>query len=104
MLLLKPQVYRHLLFNRLQYEQEGVNYASVLKLGVLLVLFDVYIKWFRIEKYNAKHGIEMQDQNILMQYLHILLLCVVEAIAYHAAIRNLIYLQARTTGKPKDIK
>jgi hypothetical protein len=40
MLLHKPQVYRHLLFNRLPYTEHGLA-GGVLKLGVLLALFDV---------------------------------------------------------------
>jgi hypothetical protein len=34
------KVYRHLLFNRLPYREHGIE-QNVLKLGVLLVLFDV---------------------------------------------------------------
>lgn len=40
MILHKPQVYRHLLFNRLEYQEKGIE-PNVLKLGILLVLFDV---------------------------------------------------------------
>ena len=40
LLLHKPQVYRHLLFNRLEYLDKGIN-SQVLRLAGLLLLFDV---------------------------------------------------------------
>ncbi len=40
MLLHKPQVYRHILFNRLEYVEFGVH-PSLIKLTILLALFDV---------------------------------------------------------------
>ncbi|PNS14653.1 Protein arv1 [Sphaceloma murrayae] len=49
LILIKPQVYRHILFNRLGREDDRVN-PSIIRLGVLLLLFDVYLTWARIEK------------------------------------------------------
>src|SRR5690242_17156406 len=49
------QVYRHLLFNRLGRSDDKFD-PSILRLGILLVLFDVYITWARIEKTNATCG------------------------------------------------
>ncbi|KAI5366123.1 putative Arv1 protein [Septoria linicola] len=49
LVLIKPQVYRHLLFNRLGREDERFN-SSIIRLGILLLLFDVYLTWARIEK------------------------------------------------------
>ncbi|TKX24700.1 arv1-like protein [Elsinoe australis] len=43
------QVYRHLLFNRLGREDDHFD-PSIIRLGVLLLLFDVYLTWARIEK------------------------------------------------------
>ncbi|KAG9557229.1 ARV1-like protein, partial [Aureobasidium melanogenum] len=43
------QVYRHLLFNRLGREDGRFN-PSIIRLGVLLLLFDVYLTWARIEE------------------------------------------------------
>ncbi|THW12475.1 ARV1-like protein [Aureobasidium pullulans] len=42
-------VYRHLLFNRLGREDGRFN-PSIIRLGVLLLLFDVYLTWARIEE------------------------------------------------------
>ncbi|KAM0706016.1 hypothetical protein Q7P35_007376 [Cladosporium inversicolor] len=49
LVLIKPQVYRHLLFNRLGREDDRFD-PSIIRLGVLLLLFDVYLTWARIEK------------------------------------------------------
>ncbi|KAJ2814964.1 sterol homeostasis protein, partial [Coemansia sp. 'formosensis'] len=49
MLLHKPQVYRHLLVNKLEFRQPFIE-RNVAKLGILLVLFNVYIDWFRLEE------------------------------------------------------
>ncbi|KAF2714187.1 Arv1-like protein [Pleomassaria siparia CBS 279.74] len=49
LVLIKPQVYRHLLFNRLGRDDDRFD-RSILRLGVLLLLFDVYLTWARIEK------------------------------------------------------
>ncbi|KAF2201077.1 Arv1-like protein [Delitschia confertaspora ATCC 74209] len=49
LVLIKPQVYRHLLFNRLGQNDERFD-RSIIRLGILLVLFDVYLTWARIEK------------------------------------------------------
>ncbi|KAL1301994.1 hypothetical protein AAFC00_002448 [Neodothiora populina] len=49
LVLIKPQVYRHLLFNRLGREDGRLD-RSIIRLGTLLLLFDVYLTWARIEK------------------------------------------------------
>ncbi|KAF2219631.1 Arv1 protein [Elsinoe ampelina] len=49
LVLIKPQVYRHLLFNRIGHE-DGRFDPSIIRLGTLLLLFDVYLTWARIEK------------------------------------------------------
>ncbi|KAH7048498.1 Arv1-like family-domain-containing protein [Macrophomina phaseolina] len=49
LVLIKPQVYRHLLFNRLGREDDRFD-PSIIRLGILLLLFDVYLTWARIEK------------------------------------------------------
>ncbi|KAL1923921.1 uncharacterized protein VTP21DRAFT_6956 [Calcarisporiella thermophila] len=92
MLLHKPQVYRHLLFNRLEYRDQGLD-PSVLKLGVLLVLFDVYIKWFRVEKMkddpndaNSDLALAFMQQPLYYQYVYILTLCAVEFLAYQMSV------------------
>ncbi|OAA58040.1 Arv1 protein [Niveomyces insectorum RCEF 264] len=49
LVLIKPQVYRHLLHNTLMREGDQFD-PSIVRLGVLLLLFDVYLTWARIEK------------------------------------------------------
>ncbi|KAF2721411.1 ARV1-like protein [Polychaeton citri CBS 116435] len=49
LVLIKPQVYRHLLYNRLSREDDRLD-PSILRLAVLLLMFDVYLTWARIEK------------------------------------------------------
>ncbi|KJR82230.1 protein arv1 [Sporothrix schenckii 1099-18] len=49
LVLIKPQVYRHLLHNTLMREGDQFD-PSIVRLGVLLLLFDVYLTWVRIER------------------------------------------------------
>ncbi|KAI1490536.1 Arv1-like family-domain-containing protein [Biscogniauxia mediterranea] len=49
LVLIKPQVYRHLLHNTLMREHDQFD-PSIIRLGTLLLLFDVYLTWARIEK------------------------------------------------------
>lgn len=49
LVLIKPQVYRHLLHNTLMREGDQFD-PSIVRLGTLLLLFDVYLTWARIEK------------------------------------------------------
>ncbi|KAK8210102.1 hypothetical protein M8818_003589 [Zalaria obscura] len=55
LVLIKPQVYRHLLFNRLGRDDDSFD-PSIFRLGVLLLLFDVYLTWARIEKATSPSG------------------------------------------------
>ena len=108
MLLHKPQVYRHLLFNRLDYRDSGID-PSVMKLGLLLILFDVYVKWFQMEKQQQLNpdlilnplvdsSLDPHAQKnalfwsiITQQYAYILLSCVAEFLFLHMAIRATIH-------------
>ncbi|KAI9726580.1 MAG: sterol homeostasis protein [Chrysothrix sp. TS-e1954] len=54
LVLIKPQVYRHVLFNRLGTEDDKFD-PSIIRLGVLCLLFDVYLTWARIEKAYPRH-------------------------------------------------
>ncbi|RMY64592.1 hypothetical protein D0863_09713 [Hortaea werneckii] len=49
LVLIRPQVYRHLLFNYLGREDDRFD-PSILRFATLLLLFDVYLTWARIEK------------------------------------------------------
>lgn len=53
LVLIKPQVYRHLLHNTLMARDRDRFDPSIVRLGTLLLLFDVYLTWARIEKQNT---------------------------------------------------
>ncbi|KIY01051.1 uncharacterized protein Z520_03717 [Fonsecaea multimorphosa CBS 102226] len=94
LVLIKPQVYRHLLFNRLGRSDDKFD-PSILRLGTLLVLFDVYITWARIEKSNATNGgpavgSRLSETPILAQYLFFLTMNVLATFAQHGTIRALV--------------
>ncbi|KAI8904329.1 Arv1-like family-domain-containing protein [Gorgonomyces haynaldii] len=83
MVLLKHQVYRHMLFNRLEYTPRGTN-PSMIRFGILLVLFDVYMKWHRLDR--------LQQPIVLgfalhLQYLWMLGFCTFEFLLFHLGIR-----------------
>ncbi|KIW66966.1 hypothetical protein PV04_06246 [Phialophora macrospora] len=93
LVLIKPQVYRHLLFNRLGRSDDKFD-PSILRLGTLLVLFDVYITWARVEKSNAGDGgrpvnSQLSEMPILAQYLFFLTMNVLATFAQHGIIRAL---------------
>ncbi|KAL8399929.1 hypothetical protein RB594_000371 [Gaeumannomyces avenae] len=95
LVLIKPQVYRHLLHNSLMREGDRFDPAMI-RLGVLLLLFDVYLTWARIEKqfsadsvpYQTSFG-RLSQQPIVFQYLFFLLLCSLSNLAFHLSIRFL---------------
>ncbi|KIW32307.1 uncharacterized protein PV07_03861 [Cladophialophora immunda] len=94
LVLIKPQVYRHLLFNRLGRSDDKFD-PSILRLGTLLVLFDVYITWARIEKSNAANGgpavgSRLSEMPILAQYLFFLTMNVLATFAQHGIIRAMV--------------
>ncbi|KAK5467385.1 hypothetical protein LTS15_000357 [Exophiala xenobiotica] len=93
LVLIKPQVYRHLLFNRLGRSDNKFD-PSILRLGILLVLFDVYITWARIEKTSAisPHngaGSGLSGMPILTQYIFFLTMNVMATVAQHGITRLL---------------
>lgn len=89
-------MYRHLLFNRLGRSDDSLD-PSILRLGTLLVLFDVYLTWAQVEK---THGAPadgtpenaLSDAPILLQYLFFLTLNTISTLAQHATIRLLVRL------------
>ncbi|KAA8900865.1 Arv1-like family-domain-containing protein [Sphaerosporella brunnea] len=89
MVLIKPQVYRHLLFNHLGRRDDKLD-GSIKRLGVLLLLFDVYLTWARIEKgVSGGTPAVLTQQPIVVQYLFFLALCFTESIVFHLTIRLL---------------
>ncbi|KAL9587016.1 MAG: hypothetical protein Q9212_000544 [Teloschistes hypoglaucus] len=99
LMLVKPQVYRHLLFNRLGRDDDELD-PSITRLGVLLLLFNVYLTWSRIE--NLPHmtaSSPIPHLPILLQYAFYLLLCAITTFAQHLSIRWLaqaVGLEARS--------
>ncbi|MCJ1297495.1 sterol homeostasis protein [Hypocenomyce scalaris] len=90
LVLVKPQVYRHLLFNRLGREDDEFD-PSIPRLGTLLLLFDVYLTWSRIESlptHLTAHS-PIPSLPILLQYAFYLLLCTLSTLSQHLAIRFL---------------
>ncbi|RPA77801.1 Arv1-like protein, partial [Ascobolus immersus RN42] len=94
LVLIKPQVYRHLLFNRLGHHTDKFD-PSIIRLGILLLLFDVYLTWARIEKQSsllpppsAAFSL-LTRQPIVLQYLFFLLLCLTETVASHLVLRTI---------------
>ncbi|WQF80069.1 Putative Arv1 protein [Colletotrichum destructivum] len=76
LVLIKPQVYRHLLHNTLMKDDDQFD-SSIVRLGVLLLLFDVYLTWARIEKQTVPKSSQdeganlgsLTQQSIVSQYL-----------------------------------
>ncbi|KAL2429986.1 hypothetical protein ABEF95_013706 [Exophiala dermatitidis] len=106
LVLIKPQVYRHLLFNRLGRADDKFD-PSILRLGILLILFDVYITWARIERTSAAtsaggSGSQLADMPILTQYLFFLTMNVLATVAQHAVIRMLARVLLSYVQKKED--
>lgn len=85
MLLHKPQVYRHLLVNQLEFQQSFID-RNITKLGILLVLFNVYIDWFRLEEGGRLRGqtelLFGKQYSFALQYILILMLSVLDAVVH----------------------
>ncbi|KAI8391040.1 Arv1-like family-domain-containing protein [Radiomyces spectabilis] len=75
LLLHKSQVYRHLLFNRIFEKGNGIE-PHVSRFAILLILFEVYIKWVRLEQYYTDQDSLFIQQSLYYQYLYILTLCI----------------------------
>ncbi|OTA90289.1 carbohydrate-binding module family 50 protein [Hypoxylon sp. CO27-5] len=86
-------VYRHLLHNTLMRERDQFD-PSIIRLGTLLLLFDVYLTWARIEKQatpepGGSNLGSLAQQPIVFQYLFFLVLCTFSTLAFHMSIRFL---------------
>ncbi|KAI9344861.1 Arv1 protein [Obelidium mucronatum] len=90
LVLLKQPVFRHLIHNRLMYDSWGLN-TNVLKLALILILFEVYLKWFKLEKHYGRSDF-MKTDTLYQQYIHILGLCVLESVIWHSAVRMAVWL------------
>ncbi len=76
LVLIKPQVYRHLLHNTLMRDRDQFD-PSIVRLGVLLLLFDVYLTWARIEKQAEAEGSfgHLAQRPIVFQYIFFCTCC-----------------------------
>ncbi|CAI7661316.1 unnamed protein product [Penicillium glandicola] len=88
LVLIKPQVYRHLLFNRLGRDDNQFD-RSIIRLGVLLLLFDVYLTWARLEKDPSLATTFLSRAPIIVQYLFFLSLNAAATLAHHLTVRLL---------------
>ncbi|RMJ28015.1 intracellular lipid transport [Aspergillus sp. HF37] len=86
LVLIKPQVYRHLLFNRLGRDDNQFDH-SILRLGILLLLFDVYLTWARIEKSQSVTASPLARAPIIIQYFFFLSLNALATLAHHLTVR-----------------
>jgi hypothetical protein len=82
-ILLKTKAYRHMIFNGVEYSKYGLN-ANLLRLAILLNLFEVYMKWIKKEQDNNSFN---DDLPVHTQYLYVLTQCVSEFIAFHLSVR-----------------
>ncbi|MCJ1312779.1 sterol homeostasis protein [Agyrium rufum] len=93
-------VYRHLLFNRLAREDEEFD-PRITRLGLLLLLFEVYITWSHIEALPPDQisSSPIPHLPIVLQYAFYLIQCVLSTLAQHLTIRALtkIIVPLRTT-------
>ncbi|KAH7379465.1 Arv1-like family-domain-containing protein [Pyrenochaeta sp. MPI-SDFR-AT-0127] len=129
LVLIKPPVYRHLLFNRLGRDDDEFD-RSILRLGILLLLFDVYLTWARIEKLplsidsphhpsyavstrnvsstsplvpphdGITNALVLQAQPLILQYLFFLLLVTLSTLAFHMPIRLLCSISPQHLPRP----
>jgi len=98
LVLIKPQVYRHLLHNVFMREHDQFD-PSIIRLGILLLLFDVYLTWARIEKQTSSNPsasetknsnfLRLAQQPIVFQYVFFLILCALSTLSFHLSIRYL---------------
>lgn len=91
-------MYRHLLFNRLGRSDDKLD-PSILRLGTLLLLFDVYLTWARAEDYSLAadttpppSAASLTTRPILLQYIFFLTLNILATLAHHITIRLLVWI------------
>ncbi|KAL1999008.1 hypothetical protein VTN02DRAFT_5214 [Thermoascus thermophilus] len=96
LVLIKPQVYRHLLFNRLGRDDNKFD-RSIIRLGILLLLFDVYLTWARIERSSALSSTPLSTAPIVVQYLFFLTLNAAATLVHHLTVR---FLASMMVPKP----
>lgn len=73
MLLHKPAIYRHLLFNVIQDQVP----KAVLKLGFLIILFDIYLKW-------SAGSDPITPASFCYRYLYYAMVAILELLIFHS--------------------
>lgn len=88
LVLVKPQVYRHLLFNRLHTTSDALD-RSILRLALMLLLFEVYITIAHMEGLPSEVTSRSRLTGVptVLQYLFFLFLCFATTLAQHLTIR-----------------
>ncbi|KAJ5081790.1 Arv1 protein [Penicillium alfredii] len=99
LVLIKPQVYRHLLFNRLGRADNQFD-RSIVRLGILLLLFDVYLTWARLEKDPSLTTTFLARAPIVVQYLFFLSLNATATLAHHLSVRLLASILVPASRRP----
>ncbi|KAK9465339.1 Arv1-like family-domain-containing protein [Lipomyces arxii] len=92
LVLIKPQVYRHLAFNRLSISPH--LHSTIRRIFVLITLFDVYLTWARAEKESYRDesaGSQLEREvlqfPVLGQYIFFVLYCLTETAVTHGVLR-----------------
>ena len=91
-ILVKKQAYRHLIFNGTEYGAAGSN-DGLVKLGILLNLFEVYMKWIVDDDI-------LIDGNVLMRYFEVLASCIAEFVVFHLVVRIMATIIVNLVSNP----
>lgn len=104
--LTSAKVYRHLLFNRLGRSNNTLD-PSILRLGILLLLFDVYLTWTRVENSFVVVSANTSPTTlthapILLQYIFFLALNTLATLAHHITVRLLVRILLPSATSPAE--
>ncbi|CAN6598598.1 protein Arv1p [Trichomonascus vanleenenianus] len=95
LLLLKPQAYRHVVFNVLSPSNDPMDrlHSMTKKMWLLVTLFDVYLTWARAEKSSRANPLTgyILSLPVLAQYIVFLVYCVLDTLAVHVSLRLLAW-------------
>ncbi|KAI1797183.1 Arv1-domain-containing protein [Ganoderma leucocontextum] len=126
LILLKRDVYRHLLYNRglgarkaggrstanntgtprapspVQHHDQSVRWWLIVKLGFALICVDAFIRWTHISSSQPgdRSQISTWNQAALEGFVHILVGCLFETAAFHAGVVLACYLVLRLLPSP----
>ncbi|KXN65675.1 hypothetical protein CONCODRAFT_62082, partial [Conidiobolus coronatus NRRL 28638] len=95
----KSSVYRHLIFNNLDYCEIGFQ-SVILRLGLLITIFNVYLKWYQIELYCLNNNCNiLEGFNHFWLYCLILSFSIIEYLTYILSIVVAVYFLIPTNIK-----